>query len=147
MKSALGFTLLELVIAIGIIAVLSVVAIVNLSSIQQNSRDVKRQSDLRLIQGSLEQYYADQHNYPTVLTTTLVNGGRTYLNQVPTDPLSSNQPYLYAAKPDGCNNSTTKCTNYCIYGNLENPNNGSRSSPYNATCPQRSNYNFMFTQP
>ena len=147
MNKSTGFTLLELVIAIGIIAVLSVVAVVNLSSIQQNTRDVKRMSDLRLIQGSLEQYYADQHVYPQNFGTNLTSAGgtRVYLNKVPTEPQSSNQPYLYAAKPDGC--TATTCTNYCLYAALENANNSIKGSPYNTTCPLRTNYNFLLTQP
>lgn len=204
MKNLAGFTLLELVITIGIIAVLSVVAVVNLSGVQQNTRDVKRQSDLRLIQGALEQYYADQHNYPTALGANLTSGSRTYLNQVPSDPnavsgtgtnaecpagttrecigktgnsinaycwrpgpvydsgicnlscpdaaacgaiTSSPLQYVYAAKPDACDNSTTICTNYCLYGKMENDANATKGSPYNATCPSRTNYNYMLTQP
>ena len=147
MKSVVGFTLLELVITIGIIAVLSVVAVVNLSGIQQNTRDVKRQSDLRLIQGALEQYYADQHFYPTVLGVNLSSGARTYLNQVPSDSLASNQPYVYVARPSACDNSTTICTNYCLYGNMENAVATKLASPYNATCSPKTSYNYMLTQP
>lgn len=136
-----GFTLIELLVTISIIAILSTIGIVVYSSVLKQGRDSKRLSDLRSIQSALEQYFADQFYYPTAVTAgiALSAGGKIYINIVPSDPTGS--PYGYIPSPSGCDNSVTKCTNYCLYANLEN---SSSSKP--ATCTDGS-YNFALTPP
>lgn len=121
-----GFTLVELLVVITIIAVLSAIAMISYSNVLKTSRDSKRLSDLKLIQSALEEYHADQIYYPMpaefVVNNPLKNpnGSRTYLNNIPADPLSSNPQYNYQPKPPSCDNSgVTKCTDYCIHANLE----------------------------
>ncbi len=165
MNSQRGFSLLELLVTVAIIGILSVIAVVSLTGVQKNTRDVKRQTDLKLIQGALEQYYADQHFYPATTAVTFSpppaipatikspTGTRTYLNQIPTDPLTSNIQYKYVANPSAapaCNNSNpndfrTFCTSYCLYANMENTN--VKGSPYTTTCPAVAGYNYLLTQP
>jgi len=53
-----GFSLLELLVVIGIIAILLAIAAVSYSTIQKKSRDARRQADLKSIQQAAEQYYA-----------------------------------------------------------------------------------------
>lgn len=135
--TAKGFTLLELLITVAIIAMLSAVAISSFTYLQKNSRDTRRMSDLKVIQSALEQYRADQGFYPTgFFGSSLTNRvGRlpplpssvvTYLNKIPKDPISAvrggvGYTYLYLAFPNNsfCNNSSSLCTRYCIYANLE----------------------------
>ncbi len=62
--SPTGFTLIELMIAITIIAVLSTVAFVSYSKAQQLGRDAKRKQDLRTIAISLELYKQRNGRYP-----------------------------------------------------------------------------------
>ncbi|QQG43927.1 MAG: prepilin-type N-terminal cleavage/methylation domain-containing protein [Candidatus Roizmanbacteria bacterium] len=52
-----GFTLLELLVVIGIIAVLIGVGAVSYSTAQKKARDAKRRSDLKTVQNCMEQYY------------------------------------------------------------------------------------------
>ncbi|MBI2599682.1 prepilin-type N-terminal cleavage/methylation domain-containing protein [Candidatus Daviesbacteria bacterium] len=112
-----GFTLVELLITITIIAVLTTVGAVAYTSFFKNSRDSKRLSDLKLIQSALETYYADQLYYPSSDSITPVpvptppgialtnatgtsispTNPKTYLSSVPTDPLISNTSYSYKA--------------------------------------------------
>lgn len=137
--TAKGFTLLELLITVAIIAMLSAVAISSFTYLQKNSRDTRRMSDLKVIQSALEQYRADQGFYPTTFAfvNSLTNQvGRppplpssvvTYLNKIPKDPISASRggvgyTYLYLAFPNNlsCDNSSNSlCTRYCIYANLE----------------------------
>jgi len=62
-----GFTLLELLIVIGLIGILVSISAVSYSSAQKKTRDSRRKSDIKAIQNALEQYYADNNGlYPSV---------------------------------------------------------------------------------
>lgn len=130
-----GFTLIELLVTITIISILTALGLVSYQLILKNSRDAKRQSDLKLIQSALEQYHADQFFYPSSITfggsLTSSTGNpsppavvKTYLNVVPTDPLPSNPQYLYEATKafvGACDNTAaSRCDTYCLYAKLEN---------------------------
>ncbi len=61
-----AFTLLELLVVIGIISILLALGAISYSTAQKKSRDAKRKGDLKTIQNSLEQYYSVcGYNYPT----------------------------------------------------------------------------------
>lgn len=158
MKSK-GFTLIELLVVIAIISILSVIGFATYQAILKNSRDFKRNADLKTIQSALEQYRADQLYYPMREIGASCNngtfnfncsfkspgGGKKYLERIPSDPITSNvYPYLYTPLPDSCNNSTsTKCTNYCLYAAAENSVNFINVS----SCPDDSHRELEMTQP
>lgn len=83
-----GFTLIELMVVITLIAILSTIALFGIGKVQASARDVKRSSTMNGIQTALERYYADNQQYPTggfqAMVGTLVTGG--YLASVPKDP-------------------------------------------------------------
>lgn len=144
MKSASnkGFTLIELLIVIAIISILSAIGMTTYQAINKNARDSKRQTDLKIIQGALEQYNADQFFYPTAVTfgsSNFLNSCtgnpnsptcptptppatiKLYQNQMPSDP-SGTPNYTYVATPStptACNNTTIKCTSYCLFSQFE----------------------------
>jgi prepilin-type N-terminal cleavage/methylation domain-containing protein len=63
-KSA--FTLLEMLVVIGIISILVGMGAVSYSTAQKKARDAKRKQDLKAIQNALEQYYSVcGYQYPT----------------------------------------------------------------------------------
>jgi len=63
-KSA--FTLLEMLVVIGIIGVLIGMGAVSYSTAQKKARDAKRKQDIKAIQNALEQYYSVcNYQYPT----------------------------------------------------------------------------------
>jgi len=74
-----GFTLLELLIVIGLIGILIAISVTSYTTIQKKSRDSRRMGDLKAVQNALEQYYADYAAYPatdySTLTTTYLPGG------------------------------------------------------------------------
>ena len=69
-----GFTLLEMLIVIGIIAVIITITAVSYSTAQKKSRDSRRKTDLKQVQSAMEQYYSIcGYQYP--LSTTGTDGG------------------------------------------------------------------------
>lgn len=99
-----GYTLIELLVAATLLAVLSVVGVVAYTNINERSRDTKRTSDIEQLRSALEIYRSDNGYYPNAnpgswgnisnLGTALVTGG--YMPALPSDPRSS-QSYYYIA--------------------------------------------------
>ncbi len=137
-SSVKGFTLVELLITISIISILSAVGLVVFTSVMKQGRDTKRQSDLRSIQSALEQYYADNFSYPAQVSSggSIAAGNKTYMREVPFDPVTGNPPYVYT--PAG--------TIYCLYASLEKPSSPVPAPPTGCTYPSN-RYNFALTSP
>src|SRR3990167_5250220 len=53
-----GFTLMELLVVISIIAILISIGLTSFSTAQKKARDSKRKSDIKEVQNALEQYYS-----------------------------------------------------------------------------------------
>ncbi len=112
-KQQKGFTLIEILIVVAIIAILASVVLVGLGPTQQKGRDARRLSDLRETQNALELYYNQYGQYPTVSGTgaaawtalsTAITGANIGISQpLPNDP-SSGATYYYS--PEGTNNSS-----------------------------------------
>lgn len=73
MRKHNAFTLIELMVAVGIIAVMASTVIVNVSRSRSRARDEKRKSDLLALQGALELYFATNRSYPS--TAPLAGSG------------------------------------------------------------------------
>ena len=63
-KHNAGFTLIELMVVMGIIAILSSVVISTLSAARIRSQDLIRVQNLVTLRNALELYYADNKEYP-----------------------------------------------------------------------------------
>jgi prepilin-type N-terminal cleavage/methylation domain-containing protein len=64
LSKKLSFTLLEMLVVIGIIGILIGIGTVSYSTVQRKARDAKRKQDLKSIQNCLEQYYSVNQRYP-----------------------------------------------------------------------------------
>jgi len=90
-----GFTLIEMLIVVAIIAILASVFLVGLRGFRAGAYDSRRISDLQKMQSYLEIYYTKNRAYPNVSTwsdlqTTLINAG-VGVTAIPNDPLSGNK--------------------------------------------------------
>lgn len=104
-----GFTLLELLVVIGIIGVLMALATVAYSTAQIGGRNSRRKQDLVAIQNALEQYYSvsTTFSYPV----GLCNQASGYMKSAwPVDP---NTGAAYAGS------TTCAATTYCICAVME----------------------------
>lgn len=94
-KKLSGFTLVELLIVIAILAVLTSVLMVNFEQARKKTRDARRISDLKSIQNGLEQYRVVAGAYPAGTyppSGTFTNGQAVteyFPNGWPTDPRTS----------------------------------------------------------
>jgi general secretion pathway protein G len=82
-----GFTLLELLVVIGIIGVIVSLAAVAYSSAQRKSRDSRRQSDMKSIQSALEVYYSESSSPSFVYPDTCDDAGSYIKGTWPIDPV------------------------------------------------------------
>ncbi|MBI4067472.1 prepilin-type N-terminal cleavage/methylation domain-containing protein [Candidatus Gottesmanbacteria bacterium] len=122
-----GFTLLEIVIAMIIIAIVSGAVLGNFFSSLGKGRDSRRKQDLELIAKGLELFYNDHRAYPT--SGALLNAGSTfvddkgtvYMQKVPGDPkVVSGWLYDYDLM------GPVSGQGYVIYACIENKNDPKR---------------------
>ena len=102
-----GFSLLELLVVIGIISLLLSVAISSYSTAQKKTRDAKRQADLKTIQQSAEQYYSicgfSYPNFaggalqPIICTTSSPTQVILPTEKLPKDPKTNNVYTCYGS--------------------------------------------------
>ncbi len=107
-KNQKGFTWQELVIALAITGAFALAAGLLLHNSRQDTRDLKRLTDIKTIQHALELYFYDCNVYPTSITPGKpISGveacqGNVYLQWVPIDP----DGYAYGYTP--CVDDTVK---------------------------------------
>lgn len=108
-----AFTLVELLVVIGIITLVMVAVFPNFTGARQRARDSQRKTDLKNIQTALDLYKLDQNPqiYPTTgaLGGSIckscwsadgdcgVSGGNIYIRNLPCDPAGGTTPtpYIY----------------------------------------------------
>ncbi|PCI89742.1 hypothetical protein COB18_02965 [Candidatus Kaiserbacteria bacterium] len=99
-----GFTIIELLVVMAIIAMLASVILVAFSTIQTKSRDTRRIEDVRELQKALSMYYIDNNRFPAAVTpidvdgtdalsTALVASGA--ISAVSGDPVKPDYNYTY----------------------------------------------------
>lgn len=106
-----GFTLVELMVVITVIAILMTIAIVSFTRIQKQSRDTKRKADIRTLETALQAYYTEFQVYPVSTTAAPASSVLTalapnYIPSIPTAPLGStstngNTEYMYVTDNTG----------------------------------------------
>ncbi len=169
-----AFTLIELLVVIAIIAILAAIAMVAFGIVSRNGRDAKRLTDLRIIQGALEQYYADQGVYPLDINGELAGGcalksdqgaqidgctsasnntstTKTYYNKLPKDPSGGSYTYQSFETRTGTECSTAnECISYCLYTTMEGTTQTASDNQTNEIesdlCGSSDTFNFAISQ-
>ncbi|MGM0365598.1 MAG: type II secretion system protein [Actinomycetota bacterium] len=92
-----GFTLVELLIVVIILAVLSGIAVPSYMALRNRARESATENEMKNIATALELYNADQEEYPdddTFLGDDLSDGDNVYMSNVPaTDAWGNDYQY------------------------------------------------------
>ena len=148
-----GFTLIEILIVISIIAILISAASFNYTSARQRSRDAIRKKDLQALKSALLLYWQDQKKF-----TGEVPGSPLltpeYIKALPQDPIQTNPPigdcssklnvYCYVLAEDD--------QNFVLWAQLENKKDNEALDKPGATCnktrpDETANFNYCLTSP
>jgi len=127
-----SFTLLEILVVLGIIAILVAMGAISYSSVQKKARDAKRKSDLRTLQQGFEEYYSVcGFSYPTptglstVSTIVCLSPSAVIIPTIPQEPLK-NTAYVLSGNgtiyticvptiaPASSPLETENVTSYCV---------------------------------
>lgn len=116
-----GFTLIEIVVVMGIISILAAIITINVQSARQKSRNGKRRVDIISLQAPLEAYYDANKVYPNTngnwwgIDVTygshdvygpngwIPNLAPTYISRLPSDPLDNGAHRTYVYRSDTFN--------------------------------------------
>jgi prepilin-type N-terminal cleavage/methylation domain-containing protein len=112
-KKQRGLTMIELLIAVAILAVVTTIGFMGLSGAQKRTRDAQRKRELQTMKVAFEDYYNDHRCYPPTdaLEACGTDELSPYLRVVLCDP-QTKQPYGYVPLADSCQG-------YRIYTRLE----------------------------
>jgi len=114
-----GYTLVEMVVVIGIMGVLTAIIYSSFDASKVQSRDQKRVSDISAIQIALEQYFQKNGIYPETLNGLV---SAKFMSSIPTDPITSldySGNYFPLTKKE----NSTNCISYQLWTRFEK-NNG-----------------------
>lgn len=128
-RSGAGFTLVELLVVVGLIGIITgvVLLVLNPTGLRNKSQDGRRKSDLGLIQTAIELYYSDNRNFPPTAAWK-TNLQPDFIQVVPSDPDGGDYCYSNLG------------SNYVLCANLETESGSS------ASCGG-STYNYCLSSP
>jgi general secretion pathway protein G len=91
-----GFTLVELLVVISIIAVLLTLAVPRYFSSVEKSKETVLKENLALVRDSLQKYYSDKGKYPERLEDLAKD---RYLRKIPVDPITDSDSTWVVVPP------------------------------------------------
>lgn len=147
-KAQQGFTIIELLIVIAIIAILAGLVLNNFQGVQAKARDTQRVTDINNVHSKLEEFYNENGGYPATFTAATLPGidegslkdpknvaivmNASVADAAAADGVNSQSAtanYLYIPYPSGCTNGPPPtCTGYILKTFIEKPT-GSTPNP------------------
>jgi type II secretion system protein G len=110
-----GFTLIEMMIVVAIIAILVAILVPNFMRARAQAQTAACEANLKEIATALELYQTDHQEYPDVSALTNVTSAETnigpYLRQTPIDPVAPTGNYQYSVS--GYNTGSATYTIVC----------------------------------
>jgi prepilin-type N-terminal cleavage/methylation domain-containing protein len=126
MKSRSGFTLVELLVVMVVIAILSGISIVGYGIIQRDANDNTREGNATVIAEALEKYYDQNGEYPSVtaiVNNTAGNTGAVVAAKLDIDPAVLDMPNMAAGATNALTSSAASQTNDYINYTASRPAN------------------------
>jgi prepilin-type N-terminal cleavage/methylation domain-containing protein len=122
-----GYSLIEIIVVIGIMASLTAIIYSSFDGSKANSRDQKRVSDISNIQLALEQYFNKHGVYPLKLSglvtpPDLSTGEKPYIGSLPAIAKSGDVPYDVTYFPMTKQQGTPNCITYQLWTVFERNN-------------------------
>ena len=97
LRSASGFTLIELMVVMTLIVTLSTIAAVQYRHSVVYAKEATLKEDLFRMKEAIDQYYADKNQYPATLDELVSNG---YLRTIPNDPITNSAATWQTIPPE-----------------------------------------------
>ena len=146
-----GFTLMEILISIAIIAILTAIGIVSYGSINKNARNAKRRTDVEQLRSAYELYRADNGYYPKRSASSMTDASQllslpvdppfdTYMSTIPVDPKGLQY------KIQVTNASGGQYYGYCIAAAME-PSDAAVDSTCDSSITLPTGYNYARKNP
>ena len=113
-----GFTLIELIVVVAIIAILSSIVSTQFSTIRSKSRDARRISDVIQIKKALSLYQIDVIQFPVHASAITITGEDAFsttleesgvIAEVPSDPQHPEISYTYQSNSTGSDYDISFC--------------------------------------
>jgi general secretion pathway protein G len=120
-RRAAGFTLIELIVVMLIIAMLASLAVPRYFGSVQKSKDAVLKEDLTLMREALDKFYGDNDKYPAALEELV---SRKYLRSIPRDPVTESATTWITVPPE----DPEKGIVYDVHSGAEG--NAADGSPY-----------------
>lgn len=99
MKKTSGFTMIELMVAMAIVAVMLTVAAPRYFSNIDKAKEAVLREDLYILRDAIDKFYADKNKYPEQLADLVTE---KYLRSIPVDPYTrSSNSWVLLAPEDG----------------------------------------------
>lgn len=104
-----GFTLIEMMIVVAIIAILVAILVPNFMRARAQAQTAACEANLKEIATALELYQTDHQMYPTATNTDVTSSDASigpYLRQTPVDPVAPTTNYKYTTNNPSSGNAT-----------------------------------------
>lgn len=101
-RQARGWTLIELMVVVSLIAILAGIALANYRNAVVTAQEAVLKENLFRLRDAIDQYYVDKGKYPASLDALVTDG---YLRKIPDDPFTTSSMtwQVVPAEPDVTN--------------------------------------------